>query len=44
MNKVKTDPIDAFWMADFLRITSPHPTGYDIPALLQMQELTCFRF
>jgi transposase len=44
VRKVKTDRTDAFWIADFLRIAAPPPTHRDIPALLQMRELTRFRF
>ena len=44
VRKVKTDRTDAFWIADFLRIAAPAPTSRDIPALLQMRELTRFRF
>jgi transposase len=44
VRKVKTDRTDAFWIADFLRIAALPPTSRDIPALLQMRELTRFRF
>ena len=44
VRKVKTDRTDAFWVADFLRIASPPPTSRDVPVLLQMRELTRFRF
>lgn len=44
LRKVKTDRTDAFWIADFLRIATPPPTSRDLPALLQMRELTRFRF
>jgi transposase len=44
VRKVKTDRTDAFWVADFLRIAAPPPTSRDIPVLLQMRELTRFRF
>ncbi len=44
IRKVKTDRTDAFWIADFLRIAAPAPTSRHLPALLQMRELTRFRF
>ncbi len=44
IRKVKTDSSDAFWVADFLRIAAPPPTSRDMPILLQMRELTRFRF
>jgi transposase len=44
IRKVKSDRTDAFWVADFLRIAAPPPTSRDMPVLLQMRELTRFRF
>jgi len=44
IRKVKSDTADAFWIADFVRIATPESTPQDIPTLLQMRELSRFRF
>ena len=44
IRKVKNDRSDAVWIADFLRIANPTPTRQDLPVLLQLRELSRFRF
>lgn len=44
IRKVKTDVLDAFWIADFLRIANLRPTDQDLPVILQLRELSRFRF
>jgi transposase len=44
IRKVKTDTTDAFWIADFLRIANLRPTDQDLPVILQLRELSRFRF
>ena len=44
VRKVKTDKTDAVWIADFLRIAHLPATSRDIPALLQLRELSRFRY
>ena len=44
IRKVKTDSTDAFWIADFLRIANLRPTDQDVPVILQLRELSRFRF
>lgn len=44
VRKVKSDRSDAVWIADFVRIAHPFPTRQDIPVLLQLRELSRFRF
>ena len=44
IRKVKTDATDAFWIADFLRIANLRPTDQDLPVILQLRELSRFRF
>jgi transposase len=44
VRKVKTDRTDAFWVADFIRIATPSPTRQDLPTILQLRELSRFRF
>jgi transposase len=44
IRKVKTDILDAFWIADFLRIANLRPTDQDLPVILQLRELSRFRF
>lgn len=44
VRKVKTDPTDAFWVADFIRIANPSPTRQDLPTIIQLRELSRFRF
>jgi transposase len=44
LRKVKNDKTDAIWIADFLRISEAPVTSRDIPALLQLKEISRFRF
>jgi transposase len=44
LRKFKTDPSDAFWIADFMRIANLPPTSQDTPVISQLRELTRFRF
>ena len=44
IRKVKSDTVDAFWIADYVRIANPAITTQDIPTLLQLRELSRFRF
>ena len=44
VRKVKNDRSDAVWIADFVRIANPSPTRQDLPVLLQLRELSRFRF
>jgi len=43
LRKVKNDKSDAVWIADFLRISQAPATSQEIPALLQLRELSRFR-
>jgi transposase len=44
VRKVKNDRTDAVWIADFVRIANLPSSSRDIPALLQLRELSRFRF
>lgn len=44
LRKVKNDRTDAVWIADFLRITNRPATCPDLPSMMQLRELTRFRF
>jgi hypothetical protein len=44
VRKVKNDRTDAVWIADFVRIANLPTSSRDIPALLQLRELSRFRF
>jgi transposase len=44
VRKVKNDRHDALWIADFIRIAHLPATSRDIPVILQMRELSRFRF
>ncbi|NOH04080.1 MAG: IS110 family transposase [Chloroflexi bacterium] len=44
LRKVKNDRTDAVWIADFLRITNLPVSNRDLPVLMQLRELTRFRF
>ena len=44
VRKVKNDRTDAVWIADFLRIANLPASSRDIPALLQLRELSRFRY
>lgn len=43
VRKCKTDRVDAFWIADFVRIGHWPPAHQNTPLLLQLRELTRFR-
>jgi transposase len=44
IRKVKTDTTDAFWIADFLSIANLRPTDQALPVILQLRDLSRFRF
>lgn len=44
VRKVKNDRKDAFWVADFVRIAHLPAAQRDLPVLLQLRELSRFRF
>ena len=44
LRKLKNDRTDAVWIADFLRIANLPASSRDIPTILQLRELTRFRF
>lgn len=44
VRKLKSDNSDAVWIADFLRIANLPTTGQDVPILLQLRELSRFRY
>lgn len=44
LRKVKNDRTDAIWIADFVRISNIPASSRDIPSLLQLRELSRFRF
>ena len=44
VRKVKNDKSDAIWIADFVRISNRSAASHDIPNLLQLRELSRFRF
>lgn len=44
VRKVKNDKTDAIWIADFVRISNLPASNRDIPNLLQLRELSRFRF
>ncbi len=44
LRRVKTDRTDAVWIADFLRISNLPASGRDIPTILQLRELSRFRY
>jgi transposase len=44
VRKVKNDRTDAVWIADFVRIANLPASSRDIPALLQLRELSRFRY
>ena len=44
IRKRKTDRKDSFWIADFMRFSNPGPSHQDIPTILQLRELSRFRF
>jgi transposase len=44
VRKVKNDRTDAVWIADFLRIANLPASSREIPLLLQLRELSRFRF
>ena len=44
VRKCKTDRTDAFWVADFVRIGNGQATPPTLPVLVQLRELSRFRF
>jgi transposase len=44
IRKCKNDRTDAFWIADFVRISRAQSTPATLPALLQLRELARFRY
>ena len=44
LRKTKTDAVDSFWIADFLRIGRGRPMDIPTPPVRQMRELARFRF
>jgi len=44
IRKVKNDKTDSIWIADFVRISNTPASNRDIPSLLQLRELSRFRF
>lgn len=44
LRKLKSDASDAVWIADYIRVSNLRPTTPDLPVLLQLRELTRFRF
>ena len=44
IRKRKNDRIDSFWIADFARISSPQATKQQATELLQLRDLSRFRF
>jgi transposase len=44
VRKVKNDRTDSIWIADFLRIANLPAASRDIPVLLQLRELSRFRY
>lgn len=44
IRKLKSDASDAVWIADYIRVANLGPTTPDLPVLLQLRELSRFRF
>jgi transposase len=44
LRKVKTDPKDAFWIADFIRVFRCQASEANVPVILKLRELSRFRF
>lgn len=44
VRKIKSDNTDATWIADFLRIANLPATSREMPVLLQLRELSRFRY
>ena len=44
VRKVKNDRTDAIWIADFVRVSNLQVSSQDIPVLLQLRELSRFRY
>lgn len=44
IRKLKSDASDAVWIADYIRVSNLSPTTPNLPVLLQLRELTRFRF
>ena len=44
IRKVKSDATDAVWIADYIRIANLPPSEQNVPVILQLRELSRFRF
>lgn len=44
VRKVKNDRTDAVWIADFVRVSNLQTSSQDMPVLLQLRELSRFRY
>jgi len=44
VRKVKNDRTDAVWIADFVRVSNLQTSSQDLPVLLQLRELSRFRY
>jgi transposase len=44
VRKIKSDNTDAVWIADFLRVANLPATSQDVPVILQLRELSRFRY
>jgi transposase len=44
IRKIKSDATDAVWIADYIRIANLPPSEQNLPVLLQLRELSRFRF
>lgn len=44
IRKRKTDRKDSYWIANFMRFTNPEPTNQQISTIMQLRELSRFRF
>lgn len=44
IRKIKSDATDAVWIADYIRIANLPPTEQSLPVMLQLRELSRFRF
>jgi len=44
VRKVKNDRTDAVWIADFVRVSNLQASSQDMPVLLQLRELSRFRY
>ena len=44
IRKLKNDRKDAWWIADYIRIANKPPTARQLPILMELRELTRFRY